>query len=226
MSMRFFSEWKEQLDNDDFVVAFLSKSKDSMDELEKGSLSEIMIAYDVLQGIPLEHFIDILARFDFSRDAKPAEIPQFSNFEDGAIRLPEILEFEEDGLTFLEAGYKLVKAKTEGACVKYGENHSKLAMMMSLIYKNLSKVYNTALGTYMVTLHSEEKMDILKKLLLREYFIQKIICAAIVDIVNYRKIAVSLSDSTALRRRSNVKFLVEFILNGSEYENAKNNIQW
>lgn len=118
-------------------------------------------------------------------------------------------------------------SKLEGACKKYGENHSKLAAELSFVTltKNGSfYVKNTALGSFTISLTKECKYELIKRLALRNKFIKNIICKAKNGIIYYSSLASKvLSESTVNRRKSNVKFLTMLIL---ENEHIKNNIIW
>lgn len=231
--MGFYLEWKRKLDSElndqQFICDYIDKTEESRITLENGNTEDIAIAINVIKNIPIKRFFSYIEQKDYSRDAEPAEVPQFSNFEDGANRLVELLEFSPEGLTFENVGYQLMKSDKVGARVKYGENHSKLASVMSLVTIRKTSprvVINTSLGQALVGFQMEEKKDLLRKLVLREYLVGKIINNAKKDITNYREMVCRLSDSTALRRRSNVKFLVEYALAGTENEYILKNINW
>lgn len=137
MDMDFYRSWKlhqkQGYDCSEYVVSFLKKEKCTLDVLQYGAADIVREAVTAILTTPFERFIHCIRGFSFSRDVMPAEVPQFSAFEDGVEHLLELLQFAPNGLTFDEAGYQLVKSKTAVAQKKYGENHSKLAEMMSLV---------------------------------------------------------------------------------------------
>ena len=55
---------------------------------------------------------------------------------------------------------------------------------------------------------------------------QKIIHDSAQGLMSYREAVSSLSPATALRRRSNVRVYLEFILKDTKFENRLNNIDW
>ena len=114
------------------IISFLTGSESALAPLYNGTEQELEQVFTVLDSIPIEHFFDVIETLELERELVPADVPCFSNFENGASRLNELLEFEPDGLTFSDAGYQLMNSVKPGARVKYGENHSKLAAMMSL----------------------------------------------------------------------------------------------
>lgn len=73
--------------------------------------------------------------------------------------------------------------------------------------------------------HWKEK-GALHKMLLRDICVKTMVKAAPAGPVRYRTIVSCLSDSTAGRRKSNVKFLINFVLSGTEYEDILIKIDW
>ena len=71
-----------------------------------------------------------------------------------------------------------------------------------------------------------KRLFLLKKLLLRDPCVQSIIRAAITGEANYRKVVENLSDSTAYRRRTSVKCVIEFALDLPETKHLLDQIVW
>jgi hypothetical protein len=210
--MGFYIAWKNKLecddDDQDFVCNFLLPSTDAVNALLQSSEEELNAANESLTT---------------------ADIPCFSSFENGASRLNELLEFSPEGATFEEIGYQLMNSVKSGARVKYGENHSKLAAMMSLVIISNTRpivVKPTPWGSFLTRYSFAEKADILKKLLLRDVCVKSILSKAFIGPVNYRDVVSFLSPSTMIRRCTNVKKLIEFILIDSEREIYLSNINW
>lgn len=223
--MDFYSTWSSTRDlgiNDSaFKHSFLENSAVSLSVLINGSDDEIIRAVRFLDEFPeTELLVAIAEREPCELDS--ADIPCFSTFTNGAVRLNELLEFAPKGLTYADMGNQLIGARGQFAQVKYGENHAKLAAMMSLVVISEHRpavVKNTALGHYLVAIPFEEKTNVLKKLLFRDPCIQAIIQAAINGTANYKEIVKCLSNTTAYRRRTSVKHAVEFALDlpGTKY---------
>jgi hypothetical protein len=78
-----------------------------------------------------------------------SNIPQFSNLLNGSFKLIRILEQCGDyGPTFMKLGQYLTgKDKKKGAYIKYGENHTKLAASLEMVWikkeNHISKIYLT-----------------------------------------------------------------------------------
>lgn len=229
--MSFYNEWKKtnDLEENTRICNFLMKEYDSDTILRCGTEIEINEAVDALFNIPIEKFLIALSNLDCMKKLTPNDVPQFSNFDHSINRVPELLQFTNVGLSFYEVGYQITKAKNINACIKYGENHTKLANMVSLV--NISKtrpaiVTSSSLGKYLIAYSLNEKKDLLRKLMLRNCFIQKIINMAMDDKINYFEVTNFLSETTRIRRRSNVKYLVKFILEGTMEEHYFYNINW
>lgn len=216
--MSFYSTWYDVralgIDDSAFIKSFLERSNVSLSVLSDGSDQEIATAMQVLVALPEKEIIRVISGGD-EIHLLPADVPCFSTFLNGAVRLNELLEFAPEGLTYAEIGYQLVGAANQLAQIKYGENHAKLAAMMSLVTISDHRPANiraTALGHYLVAMPYEEKSVVLKKLTLRDPCIQAIVRAATTGEANYRKVVENLSDSTAYRRRTSVRCAVEFAL--------------
>lgn len=231
--MNFYTEWlKEYNQNNNcnnYIVQFLNKSPNSVVPLHSGTVEELSAAYEVLNVTRLQTYLEVLLTLRLNRSLKTEEIPQYSSFEDGVSRITELLEFYPEGESFVKLGYQMVNAPNETANRKYGENHSRLAESMDLVVVSLEKPRyskNTAWGHYLVQYTIEQKESVLKKMLLREYFIQLIIQKAFQGTVSYFELTSFLALSTAIRRRSNTKYIIEYILKGTDWECYLENIDW
>lgn len=232
--MNFYSTWAEtrELGVDDlsFMHGFLTLLPASQTVLFDGTSQDIEIALSTLSSIPVTEFINGIALLDRTKELTPAEVPCFSTFTNGAIRINELLEFAEDGLTYVDIGYQLMKTQSFTAQSKYGENHSKLAAAMSLVSINVhsrpANIRATSLGHYLVSFPLEQKANILRKLLLRDHCLQALIQKSLLGSVSYRSTVKQLSDSTAYRRRTSVKQLIEFALGFPETEYLLHHIMW
>ncbi|MBE6977869.1 MAG: hypothetical protein E7438_04420 [Ruminococcaceae bacterium] len=231
--MDFFSKWHDayinQADCSHFIRHFLCKSPESNDALLNGSFDELTAAFSVICNTPISCFIYELRSLQYDRPILTSEILQYSSFSDGVTRIPELLQFYPDGENFINLGYQMVAAPNEAANRKYGENHARLAEALGLATISASKpryAKLSAWGQYLLQYSLEEKKDLFKKLLLREYYLQTIIVQALNGPVSYFDIVSFLSESTALRRRSNTHHIIDFILIGTNIEDCLNNINW
>lgn len=231
--MSFYDEWgackEDPQKNIAAIKAFLSSLEETVAPLCTGETADLQRAFDVIGAVPIEWYFEVLQSMEIPRGLVPADVPCFSNFENGATRLNELLEFEPDGLSFSDAGYQLMNSVKDGARTKYGENHSKLAAMMSLVSISNTRpaiVTATRWGGFLTKYEMKQKADVLQKLLLRDLCVKTLVKNALGGPTSYRDAVAALSKSTALRRRTNVKCLVEFVLEGTEREEALSRIDW
>ena len=230
--MGFYIAWKNKLecddDDQDFVCDFLLPSTDAVNALLQSSEEELNAAFEIIKSTPLRVFDCFIDITEMNLLLLQTSLV-LAVFENGASRLNELLEFSPEGATFEEIGYQLMNSVKSGARVKYGENHSKLAAMMSLVIISNTRpivVKPTPWGSFLTRYSFAEKADILKKLLLRDVCVKSILSKAFIGPVNYRDVVSFLSPSTMIRRRTNVKKLIEFILIDSEREIYLSNINW
>lgn len=229
--MSFYEEWIENKNTEAekrFIEYFLKLVPESTEVFHKGNDAELGTAISVINSVSIERYVDVIDSMNYDVQIEAAQVPQFSDFGDGIYRVPELLEFAPEGMTFEKLGYQLVKSPTEGAGIKYGENHSKLASTMELveITKRPSNVMSTALGKYLIRFMPDEKKEVLRRLALRQYMAQKIVHDARDRMISYREAVNRLSVATAVRRRNNVRVYLEFILKDTPCEKRLSNIDW
>ena len=229
----FYSEWleKRRHEEDDsyYITSFLRATDEAMEPLMSGCNSDLESAFLILKQVPIEEFIEAIKKEEKPRELIPVDVPCFSNLKNGASRLNELLEFEPNGISFEKAGYQLMHSVRKGARLKYGENHSKLAAMMSLVMiyrKGVCITKATPWGTFLTRYDWDMKEDVLRKLLLRDLCVKSLVKCALEGSVMYRDVVKNLAPSTAIRRRSNVKCLVNFVLKGTAYEKILSYIDW
>ena len=151
-----------------------------------------------------------------------SQIPQFSDFEKGSYKLPILLKENPNvGYTVTEIGKLLLGPnKKNGAYYKYGENHSKLAESLGLVYitSNPKYVYISDLGIKFTNLSQSDKKLFLKYQIFNMPLIKHIFNTCLtkdIDIVSFIIEVAGLSLSTAKRRSSNVKNLIEILMEDS-----------
>lgn len=226
--MDFYLNWEKNLSNikgnEKYVKAFLKKDEESLKVFENGLDEELLFVCKLLLKIPISTFI---YNIDEDQACTADTVIQYSNLYHAVVNVSRILKFTNQSMTFTLLGKEIIRAKTDSACRKYGENHAKLAHELSMVKFTKAKgtlTTNTAFGNFSVNLSDKDRLEIARRLLLRNQFIQKIIFLAKKGKVNYMEIACRiLSKSTAERRKSNMKQLINLILNKNEI--AKN-IVW
>lgn len=150
------------------------------------------------------------------------DVFQFSSFDDATIRLCQRMkEVDNPGLNHLEVGKLLLndgKERKDGAYTKYGENHAKTGAAIGLV-QELSKTYFlSCLGNIFPELNAYFQERLLTRLLLRNRFIDRVLCASGNGPVTMRQFLYMLSDSTYIRRSSNIKTVIGKLEKTDEYD--------
>lgn len=183
---------------------------------------------DILKGTSIENIINIIeANRERIAEITPANIPQFSSID----AINDVLDYvnSADEVTYELIGYYINKDAKKGAQTKYGENHYKTAASIGLTTADKPFMV-TALGKKYMTLETEEKKAIRNKLFLLVPIVQKILIDAKYKVVQPMNILkLYLSESTSLRRRSNVRAMVEYVYKDADKEfiiEIQNNLDW
>ena len=144
-------------------------------------------------------------------------IPQFSNLRNATHVIPQLLK---DGkkLTFSEIGALLPGRTSDkpAAIMKYGENHSKLAAIMDLVFiddvNGVKYVTISPMGANFMRLDEEARKNLINLLLLRIPIIQTLIREAeatqSVKIIEVLMKKTSITKSTGGRRASSINMLI------------------
>ncbi len=231
--MGFYSDWVKKYDEglptDEYILKFIENDDDNINLQKLNDDTEIKSAYEIIKKTSLSDFLNKLKNINELPILTAQDIPCFSSLENGVSRLNELLSFSPNGLTFTEIGYQLMNSVTDSAQRKYGENQSKLAAMMGLVLisdTRPNRVTATTWGNYLTNYTFNEKKEVLKKVLLRDPCIKVVLYRAINSMVRYAEIVSFLKPSTMIRRRTNVKILINFILKDSEHEIILSKIDW
>lgn len=230
--MNFYELWDfarcKEMNESSFLIDFMRKTDFSDEIFLNGTHDELLLAISILLSTSIDSFIELVDG-EYT-DLTPDSIVQFSTFEHALFSINKLIHFHDGGMSFSELGKEIMNSKQEGACKKYGENHSKLAAVMSLVKLERDGsfiVNNTSLGDFSISMEKEDKIALAKRLLLRNSFILRIISDAKNGNCDYMELASHyLSESTALRRKGNVRFLVNLILEGTDYQYLLKNIVW
>jgi hypothetical protein len=128
--VNFYSEWKnnfgtakEQI----YIKGFLNKIPESIECFLSGLKSDLIVALQVLLDTPIEKFI---SQIENESSFSAEDIVQFSCFDHACTSVCTCCEFSDKDLSFSELGKMIMHSKLDGACKKYGENHSKLAYQL------------------------------------------------------------------------------------------------
>ena len=163
----------------------------------------------------INSIIDYIDYSDFQLNSN--DILQFSNFNNSTINLIYVLSNIEESLNYNDLGLLLTESnKNASAYKKYGENQSKTGELLELVSISTSvpkTVSLTALGQTLLNSDKEEFDNVI--------FFQTLKCNLIKYLlslckfneqVNVKELCMSIiSEKTYLRRRSNIKHLVNIL---------------
>lgn len=229
--MTFYQQWAEARKNnrDDFqyIQRFLDYDMDSTKPLLHGSKEEIIQIVQFLLSIPVDNMISTI---DHEYVFSSKDIFQYSKLHDAIVTICNMLEFEHKQLSFINAGKLITHAQNELACIKYGENHIKLAASLSFVnlekdlHERNTKASITTLGSVSTTLDDQTRYELVRRLAIRNSFVKSLIYNAKTNTVEYKNLASTvLSGQTITRRKHNVEIIVKLIL--GEHP-IKCNIRW
>lgn len=175
---------------------------------------------NMLLSISQKEYIDyIVDNYDVSF-LTYSNIVQFSNFENGTCRFCRIVkQAGNEGYKSIQLGKMLLddgKDRKKGALVKYGENHANLAVELGLAHEMSNTYFLTCLGFIINDLSDNEKDELLFRLILRTKFFRRILYRVYTDgEACYREEASILKESTLIRRKSNFKTEVKYLIEHS-----------
>lgn len=214
-------------DNDTALKAFLFNYNDTFEKNDDNEscvqAADIMLRYLINMNIgDLIKFIDKNQNLINEINAK--NIPQFSdiNYLDTII---SIVKTNPDG-DYELFGYYYNKNANRVAHTKYGENHYKMASFLGLVTRK-SPFRVTYFGESYMRLSHKEKLLIRPKIFLKIPIIQRTIISSLYGNAYPTELMRNcLSESTVIRRRSNVKTIVKEICQYTDSINFEDKIIW
>ena len=230
--MNYIDKLLEDLIYPNEIIKLFYLSPVSSENLEKYTAEQLEVAMkiliDVLKRVSIEDIINIIET-NREKIAKitPANIPQFSSIDS----INDVLDYvnSSNEVTYELIGYYINKDAKKGAQTKYGENHYKTASSIGLTTSE-KPFENTALGKKYMTMQTEEKIALRNKLFLLVPIVQQILIDARYRVVQPMNILnLYLSASTSLRRRSNVRTMVEYVYEDADMDfviEIQKNIDW
>ena len=172
--------------------------------------------------VPVERFIQRDIELETTEVITPKDVFQFSSLEVITDHICCVLnEVGNPGVTFIQAGKMLLKdgiIRKDGAYIKYGENHLKTAEALGLLYDLAHTYFVSCIGMVYYNFTEEERFKLTVRLFLRNKFIVRLLKAASKGKVDARQFLYMLSDSTYIRRKSNIKCILRYLLTSSEYD--------
>lgn len=179
------------------------------------SISAAQYLTDLLSA-PYSNFISYMIDNYNVSYLSPEDVLQYSSFDDATTNIcAAIKKHNDEGFKALEIGKFLEddgKERKDTAYIKYGENHAKTAESLGLVF-NLSNVYFlSCIGYSLDTLSDKERRELLARLIIRNRLVQRLIYRSLSEKQSsFMKETDFLTESTANRRKSNNRYLFQFI---------------
>ena len=177
--------------------------------------------YNILE-IPIQEIIEEIKNSDEEIQLTAKDVMQFSSFDDATIRMCRVLkEIDNPGVTYIEAGKLLLndgQKRKDGAYTKYGENHLKTSAIIGLTFELTNTYFLSSLGQVVDVLDDDEAERLITRLILRGSLVKRLIRASFNGKVDVRNMLYMLSDSTYVRRKSNIKGVLKYLCKSAEYD--------
>lgn len=210
---------------DDILIEFFSKKYE--EKVNKNILfytfpeDEVREYVERLLKVPVDEYIDFIVEKKEREQVLSKDVFQFSNFDDATVRICEKLkEINNPGVKFLEAGKLLLddgKERKDGAYIKYGENHLKVSEMLGFSFELCHSYYLSGIGYIFNELNYNKQNELLTRVILRSKLISRVFQASLNGKVELREFLYMLSDSTYIRRSSNIKRIFEYLRKYEDY---------
>lgn len=210
------------------VEKFFSKEYEK--KINKGILfysfpqEEVQTYVEQVISEPLPRFIAYMDKLSERTKIEARDVFQFSDLDDGTILFCEKMKrTDNSGMKFIDIGRLLLddgKERKDGALVKYGENHAKTAEMLGLSFELCKTYYLSGIGYVYTELPKEKQEQFLTRLVLRNKLVTRLYQASKNGNVNMREFLYMLSDSTYIRRKSNIKAILNVLYHSKETEFA------
>lgn len=182
---------------------------------------EIQTYTTELLEISLREYIDYVCTHPSNNVITTKDVVQFSDFNNATEEIcKKIKNANNPGMKFEEIGRLLLdddKERKESAYIKYGENHIKTATSFGLAFEFYNTYYLSCIGSIFVDLNDTEKKMLLDRLIVRSTLFSRMIQASQNGTVHMREFLYMLAYSTYIRRKSNIKKVLDYLYTSNEY---------
>ena len=172
-------------------------------------MNKVLEYINEIVNTPIEHYIEYIISHCSISYIESSDVVQFSSLEAATYGITNRLKMTSDeGCSFVEIGQLLLKeqpTKNEIAYRKYGENHTKTAREFGLVQILYNKTYSSCLGHVFPDLDESIRKRLLRRLMLRNKYFSLIIKISNNGPVSLDSQLGFLSESTKIRRLSNLK---------------------
>jgi len=211
---------------DEIINHFFSRSYEN--KINKDILyyefphDEVLEYVNAVSSEPVDRLLAYIKGITDKEIIQSSDVFQFSNFNDATTSFCEKVEaVDNPGLSHLEVGKLLLddgKERKDAAYIKYGENHAKLAKELGLSFEVCNIYYLSGVGYIYNELDDRQKKVLLDRLILRSTLIRRMFQASGNGNVDLRQFLYMLADSTYVRRKSNIKRVLSYLVESDEYD--------
>jgi hypothetical protein len=192
---------------------------------------ELVIEYiKKICSYEVNNFYEYIFKFPTEDELESRDIIQFSSFNDCTLNICLKIKKQGDkGFCFDDVGKILLDdglSRNQLAYKKYGENHSKTSFELGLIQFKDHFTFLSCFGEVINDLEPALQEAFLLRLCLRIKEVRYLLGKAKIGIVDINKDFSFLSESTIIRRLSNIKKVLMYIKSRSDdvYEDIFSNI--
>lgn len=183
---------------------------------------EVLDYVENLIAEPLPRFLAYIDKMSDREKIESSDVFQFSNLDDGtSVFCDKMRKTDNPGMKFIEIGRLLLddgKERKDGALVKYGENHAKTAEMLGLSFQLCKTYYLSGIGYVYSELSEDKQYRLLTRLVLRNKLVTRLYQASKNGKIDMREFLYMLSDSTYLRRKSNIRTILDVLARTEELD--------
>lgn len=207
-----------------FKFEYEDKTKNSIlagsfEDLEESTGSYL----NELINIPLSRFVEYIVQNCKREAIMAADVFQFSDIQDATSNICQaICSQGNTGLCFQDIGQMLLDdsiTRSQTAFNKYGENHIKTAEALGLAFRTGKRQYYlSSTGLCFCKFPKDLRDKLLTRLVLRNKLIVQLVLAAANGPFELETFLYDLSESTYLRRRTNIKYIICMLLESPEYD--------
>lgn len=169
---------------------------------------------------PLSSYVSYVLNDSVKEQVISKDVVQFSNWDDATINIcRKLKDINNPGVNFFDAGKLLLddgKDRKDTAVIKYGENHIKTCAEIGLAFQYYKTYYLSGIGYIYVGMEAQDREKLITRLIIRSKLIKRLIQTTKLGNVELRDFLYMLSDSTYLRRRSNMKNMVDILYHAED----------
>lgn len=213
---------------DDIIMEFYSGkyerkiNKNSLYYLYDFPEQEIKAYVEKIISEPIDRYIAYIKGMEERVQITSKDVFQFSNIKDATTNIcKKVKDNNNPGMKYIDVGKVLLddgKMRKDGAYTKYGENHVKTAEALGLFFELSHTYFLSCVGYIYCELLEDDRKRLITRLLLRNRLMVRLLQASENGNINVREFFYMLSDSTYLRRKSNMKTILNILSNSEEYD--------